>query len=116
MSEPERELREEVRFLGDRLGDTLRASGGAGLFDLVEEVRRFAKGARSGGAEDAARLRELLSRLDTERAHPLARAFAHFLALANVAERRHRARSHASRRGQEGPLVEALARLRAAGV
>ncbi len=109
----ERELREEVRFLGDRLGDTLRAGAGTWLYELVEEVRRLAKGARGGDIEAAQSLRTLLGKLDTARAHPLARAFAHFLALANVAEGRHRARSHES---SEAVLTGALERVRAAGV
>ncbi len=113
---PERQLRDEVRYLGDRLGDTLRASAGAWLFDLVEEVRRLAKGARGGVDEDAARLRALLSALDIERAHPLSRAFAHFLALANVAESRHRARAQVTHGTREADLRAVLERVVASGV
>ncbi|NUO47929.1 MAG: phosphoenolpyruvate carboxylase [Polyangiaceae bacterium] len=108
----DRELRDDVRYVGDRLGDTLRASAGPWLYELVEEVRRLAKGARAGNAEAASALRDLLGKLDTDRAHPLARAFAHFLALANVAESRHRARSHGS---SVALLTESLNRIRAAG-
>ncbi len=99
--------------MGDRLGDTLRSSGGPGLLDLVEEVRRLAKGARAGRPEDEAALHALLGELDTERAHAVARAFAHFLALANVAESRHRARSHER---EQTSLVGILSRLVASGI
>ena len=116
MDTAERSLREEVRFLGDRLGDTLRASEGAWLFDLVEEVRRLAKEARSGSGEGAARLRSVLAALDAERAGPVVRAFAHFLSLANVADNRHRARAWEAGQARGGALVEAFARLRAAGI
>lgn len=109
-------MRDDVRFLGERLGDTLRTGGGPGLFDLVEEVRRLAKGARAGRADDAAALRSLLAHVDGERAAPLARAFAHFLALANIAEYRDRARSWEAYAERGGVLGEVFGRLTQAGV
>ncbi|MCA9603535.1 MAG: phosphoenolpyruvate carboxylase, partial [Myxococcales bacterium] len=109
----ERRLRDDVRLLGDRLGWTLKESGGAWLFELVEEVRRLAKGARAGRSDDAVALRKLLSELEVERAAPLARAFSHFLALANIAEHRHRARTWESAREHGGNVRATLAKLKA---
>ena len=43
-------LREDVRLLGDLLGETLRAQEGPELYTLVERVRALAKQARAGGA------------------------------------------------------------------
>ena len=112
-------LRDDVRLLGDLLGEILRGQEGIALYDLVEKVRALAKRARSGNAEDAEALRALLASLDRAEARPLARAFAHFLALANIAEQHHRVRLRRERRrspGARGAVAEALARSLAAGI
>ena len=95
-------LRDDIHLLGDLLGETLRAQEGNDLFELVERVRAVAKRARGAGgsSEPAARaenssfeeLAKLLGTLSTETALPTARAFAHFLNLANIAEQHHRVR------------------------
>src|SRR3954452_13383770 len=122
---PERErgihdrLRDDVRLLGDLLGEILRGEEGLALYGLVERVRALAKRARSGNAEDAEALRALLTSLEPDQPLPLARAFAHFLALANIAEQHHRVRLRRERRrspGARGAVAEALARSLAAGV
>jgi len=112
-------LRDDVRLLGDLLGEILRGQEGNDLYALVEKVRALAKRARSGNAEDAEALRALLAALDTGQAMPLARAFAHFLALANIAEQHHKVRLRRARRrvpGSPGAVAEALARSLRAGV
>jgi phosphoenolpyruvate carboxylase len=114
-------LRDDVRLLGDLLGEILRGEEGLALYGLVERVRALAKRARSGNAEDAEALRALLVSLETEQALPLARAFAHFLTLANIAEQHHRVRLRRERRRTAlvpaaAPVSEALARALAAGV
>jgi phosphoenolpyruvate carboxylase len=112
-------LRDDVRLLGDLLGEILRAHEGSDLFALVEKVRALAKRARSGSVEAAESLRSLLASLDTAEALPLARAFAHFLSLTNIAEQHHRVRLRRERRrslGARGPIAEAFARALAAGV
>jgi phosphoenolpyruvate carboxylase len=95
-------LRENVRLLGDLLGQVLRAKEGQALFELVERVRTLSKGARGGNRADALTLRELLGRLDAGRAVPLTRAFSHFLALANIAEQHHRVRRRRERELEPG--------------
>src|SRR5439155_750063 len=84
-ADPHKPLRDDVRLLGELLGDTLRArdpstrsarSGHAGdLFDMVERVRVLAKASRTGGDEQFAELASLLAELPVEDATPLARAF-----------------------------------------
>ena len=91
-ADPHRPLREDVRLLGDLLGDTLRARAGAGVFDLVEEVRALAKRGRAGDADDFAALARRLGGMPIEAALPVARAFSQFLTLANIAEQHHRTR------------------------
>jgi phosphoenolpyruvate carboxylase len=105
--------RDDVRLLGDLLGEVLRAQEGPALYELVEQVRALAKRGRSGSALDAEALRSLLATLPTEEALPLARAFAHFLALTNIAEQHHRVRRRRERRrapGAVSPTAQAFAR------
>jgi phosphoenolpyruvate carboxylase len=91
VADPHEPLREDVRMLGEMLGQTLRLRGGEGLFETVERVRALAKGWRVG-ANDLDALADVLCGLPVTAAVPVARAFAHFLALANVAEQHHRVR------------------------
>ncbi len=90
--DPHRALREDVRLLGDLLGETLRAHAGEELFRTVERVRGLAKSARAGNDHDFRSLADELSHVSLDDALPIARAFAHFLHLANVAEQHHRIR------------------------
>jgi phosphoenolpyruvate carboxylase len=90
--DPHKPLRDDVRLLGELLGETLRAQAGEALFQKVERVRVLAKGARAGNDRDFEILADELSRMPLDDALPLARAFAHFLHLANIAEQHHRVR------------------------
>ena len=47
MADPHKPLRDDVRLLGELLGETLRACGGNALFDTVERVRARAKEERT---------------------------------------------------------------------
>lgn len=85
-------LREDVRWLGGMLGDTLVEQEGEGLLERVEWVRTLSKEARKGDTEAHKRLLEGLRALSTREALPVARAFAQFLSLANIAEKHHRIR------------------------
>jgi phosphoenolpyruvate carboxylase len=120
--DPHKPLRDDVRLLGDLLGETLRALEGNDLFEIVEQVRALAKGAHAGHADDFASLAAALARLPVESALPVARAFTHFLHLANIAEQHHRIRRRrayqrdAGAPPQRGSCEETFARLIAAGV
>ena len=121
--DPHRPLRGDVRLLGKLLGETLRTHGGTGLFETVERVRMLSKASRAHGEEGKfTELASLLSQLPVESATPLARAFAHFLNLANVAEQHHRIRrrraylADAKSPPQPGSCRETFARLTAAAV
>src|SRR5262245_59274498 len=120
--DPHRPLRADVRLLGKLLGETLRTHGGAGLFETVERVRMLSKAARAHRQEGTfTELASLLSQLPVESATPLARAFAHFLNLANVAEQHHRIRRRRAYLAdpksppQPGSCRETFARLVATG-
>src|SRR5688572_24832623 len=90
-TDPHKPLRQDVRLLGELLGDTLRARLGQPFFETVEHVRTLAKAVRNAET-NFHELASLLSALPVEAAIPLARAFTHFLNLANVAEQHHRIR------------------------
>ena len=42
-SDPHKPLRQDVRLLGELLGETLREPAGEAFFDTVEQVRTLAK-------------------------------------------------------------------------
>lgn len=115
-------LRDDVRTLGDLLGQTLREEEGDELFRLVEEVRALSKEARRGDPAKAEELRAKLAGLETSRMLPLARAFGHFLALATIAEQHDRVRQRRQRLLREpgrptlGSFEDTFQRLRAQGV
>jgi phosphoenolpyruvate carboxylase len=119
--DPHKPLRQDVRLLGELLGDTLRERGGQQLFDAVEHVRTLAK-ATHAGERPLADLAERLGALPVGAAIPLARAFTHFLNLANVAEQHHRIRRRRAYQRdpasppQRGSCEETFTRLIAGGV
>ena len=120
--DPHKPLRDDVRLLGELLGDTIRAQAGEHIFATVERVRALAKSGRAGNDADFRVLADELSRMDVDDVLPVARAFAHFLHLANIAEQHHRVRrrraylrdAHAA--PQRGSCADGFARLLAAGV
>jgi len=85
-------LRDDVRLLGALLGDTIRHQHGNKIYELVEEIRQLAKDARQTETSDTSDLIARLGRLDTDEMVILARAFALFLNLANIAEQHHQVR------------------------
>ena len=103
MADPQSPLRDDVRFLGAALGNTVKSRHGDAFFATVERVRVLAKGARAGNVEDGAALNQLLAGLPVDEATRVARAFAHFLTLANVAEQHHRVRRRTEARRQAVP-------------
>jgi phosphoenolpyruvate carboxylase len=120
-ADPHKPLRQDVRLLGELLGDTLRERGGQTLFDTVEQVRNLAKAAHTGD-RSLGDLSRLLGALPVDAAIPLARAFTHFLNLANVAEQHHRIRRRRAYQRdpgsapQRGSCEETFRRLTAAGI
>jgi phosphoenolpyruvate carboxylase len=85
-------LREDVRLLGELLGDTLREQGDAALFETIENIRKVSVQGRGEGRVEMDALRDLLTALDDQQLLNVARAFNQFLNLANIAEQHHRER------------------------
>ena len=120
--DPHQALRQDIHLLGTLLGDTLAAQEGRELLQIVEHVRLLAKDARSGDRQEFEQLRSELSSMPVDLSLPVARAFAHFLNLANVAEQHHRGRRRRAyrrdpaARPQRGSCADAFERLLAAGI
>ena len=89
-------LRNDVRRLGDLLGETLVRQEGAELLNLVEKVRLAV---REGKAEEA------LSNLSVEKIGSLVRAFSTYFNLANVAEQVDRVKILAKEKESRGTWI-----------
>ncbi|HEX6351209.1 MAG TPA: phosphoenolpyruvate carboxylase [Candidatus Dormibacteraeota bacterium] len=101
-------LRRDIRLLGDALGEVLRESGGADLLEDVERLRRTVIAAREDDAQQAAAER-LVAGWSLERAEQVARAFACYFHLANLAEEHQRARALRERDRGGAVLPDSLA-------
>ena len=117
-------LRRDVRSLGMLLGQVLREQAGDALFSEVEELRQIAirrREAQSGEAgQPFASALGSVHTLDTVQAYRLARAFAFYFELINLAETNHRKRRRLSLQlsgeAQRGSLRGTLRAMRAAGI
>jgi len=107
-------LREDVRLLGGLLGETLISQDGRELYDLVERIRAVTKTARADGGRAADTLSGLLSQLPAGMMFRLARAFSHFLGLANIAEQHHQNRR--IRESRQRDIAGTIERLSSRGV
>ncbi|HKW17632.1 MAG TPA: phosphoenolpyruvate carboxylase [Terriglobales bacterium] len=91
-------LRRDVRSLGVLLGRVLVQQAGEPLFQTVEELRRLLIQARArsthadGNAEEMERARKIVAGLSIPEAHRVAKAFAIYFELTNLAETNHRKR------------------------
>src|SRR5215211_4303130 len=109
-SDPQADLRRDIRELGVLLGRTLVRQEGPGLLDLVEQVRHLIRSDRDTTAA-------VLADVDPATAIRLVRAFSTYFHLANVAEQVHRGRELAGIRARDGTwLAQATERIAAAGV
>ena len=115
-------LREDIRYLGRVLGDTIREQAGPKVFELVERIRQSAiRYRRDHDRRSLGTLERTIGALGQDDATNVVRAFSYFHHLANVAEDVHHERvrrASQERRAAPGPgtLAFASARLRAANV
>ncbi|MDE2260650.1 MAG: phosphoenolpyruvate carboxylase, partial [Betaproteobacteria bacterium] len=115
-------LREDIRFLGRILGDTLREQEGEDIFQLIEGIRQTAIRYRRGEDKTArSMLEHSLDGLTPEHTIAVVRAFSYFSHLCNIAEdlhhnRRRIAYSQAGAPPREGSVALALRRIKQAGV
>jgi len=125
-------LRRDVRSLGRLLGEVLKEQVGDKLFSAVEELRllliehRELHAQPGHDVENKRRLIEraerIVSRLDVAEAHQMAKAFAIYFELTNLAETNHRKRRRRAVQtspelpAQPGSFLGTLRRMRDAGI
>jgi phosphoenolpyruvate carboxylase len=112
VSDSQASLRENVRLLGDCLGESMSNHLGEGFLEKVENIRLLSKNGRQSG--DSAALIQALEALDDKEIVPVARAFNQFLNLSNIAEqyhRVHRRRTNESLGVYHNPVGDLLTRL-----
>ena len=97
-----------MRVLGELLGQVVADSGGAKLLRDVEQLRQSVIRARDDGTYER-KTERLVASWSLERAEAVARAFACYFHLANLAEEHHRARVLRERDQGPKPLPESLA-------
>ncbi len=128
--EPDRALRDDVRVLGNLLGEILRTQAGADVYETVEQVRKRGIALREpDGGDDGPALQSLYALIESiplSRVRDVVRAFSLFLTLANIAELRHKVRLRrleqvrGARGDDEEPRVDScvdtFSRLIAAGI
>ena len=120
---PERHqpLREDIRTLGELLGNVLREQGGDELFELVEQDRQSAMQRRASGANDGTLALRVRGRPPAQ-ASDLVRAFSAWFQLVNVAESVHRIRRRREyfrleeTRPQPGGVADAFGDLKGQGL
>ena len=93
MTELHEALRDNVRMLGDSLGQTIENQLGSGMLQKIETIRGLAKLGRNSGSGEQSELLSALAALSDDEVLPIARAFTQFLNLANIAEEYHRVRT-----------------------
>ncbi|MGP9833261.1 phosphoenolpyruvate carboxylase [Marinobacter sp. NSM] len=118
MTELHPDLRENVRLLGELLGQSIQRFPGQDCYERIEEIRAAAKADRRQESGSGQRLVTLLGQLSDDELLPVTRAFNQFLNLANLAEQYHgirRKQSHPSDLMVES-LGEVFERLKSGGV
>ena len=115
----EQALREDIRFLGAILGDTIREQEGKATFDLIENIRKLSvQFHRNGDAQAGRALDKTLKGLSPDKAVSVIRAFTYFSHLANIAEDQFSLQVQAAEdpNTTEGRLAHTFGKLRAARV
>lgn len=97
MTEQYANLRGNVSLLGQLLGKSISDHLGAPFLEKIETIRQLSKSSRAGNNADGERLIDVLSNLSDHELLPVARAFTHFLNLANIAEQFHGISRHCDR-------------------
>lgn len=118
LTERSKPLRDDVRLLGNMLGDTIIRFDGQEVFDCVERFRSLFKRIHDAGDEGAKQeLQQLIASVDIDTANKVIKAFLTYFDLTNIAEQNHRRRRRAIAessgisRTQDGSLAELFDKL-----
>ncbi|MGF1657565.1 MAG: phosphoenolpyruvate carboxylase [Verrucomicrobiales bacterium] len=117
------ELAEEIRYLGNALGQVIACVEGQETLETVEAYRKAARSSRLGDRAGGEQLEELSKNIDTGEAYEMAMAFTVYFELVNIAEENHRIeilrkrRSHQLKtgKGQRESIEAALRSLKESG-
>ncbi len=115
----DKSLREDIRFLGTILGDTIREQEGEQTYTLIENIRKLSVAFhRDADAQAGRQLDKILKNLSSSRAVSVIRAFSYFSHLANIAEDQFTLRQFGQENPNEveGSLQRSFARLKAARI
>jgi phosphoenolpyruvate carboxylase len=115
----EKPLRRDVSTLGRLLGDVIKEQEGSRLFDMVESLRTLSIAGRAGPGSFEPR-RDIVQPITLSDAAKLAKAFAMYFELTNLAETNHRKRRRRATQlshdaPQAGTFKGTLERVRASG-
>lgn len=117
MTEKNTNLSSNVSLLGQLLGKSINEHLGESFLEKIENIRQLSKSSRAGNNGDGERLIEVLSNLSDHELLPVARAFTHFLNLANIAEQFHGISRHCENGVCEpDPMDQLIAKLKNANV
>jgi len=85
---PTKSLRDDVRYLGNILGNVIKQQEGTNLFRLVEDIRRLSKAntANTNKKKSYKKLSNKIKNLSPNNLFKLTRAFTHFMNFINIAE------------------------------
>jgi phosphoenolpyruvate carboxylase len=117
----DRPLTDDVRLLGQILGDTVREHDGDAAFEKIETIRQLSVAfTRKADAQAGVKLDAILKSLSPAETVSVMRAFSYFSHLANIAEDRHHVRRRAvyeaNDQHPDGSLVRSFERFAAAGI
>ena len=85
---PTKSLRDDVRLLGNILGNVIKKQEGQTFFNLVEKIRKLSKATRANIKQQDSykKISKTLSQINPSNTYKLTRAFSHFMNFINLAE------------------------------
>jgi phosphoenolpyruvate carboxylase len=80
---PTKSLRDDVRLLGNILGNVIKKQEGLPFFNLVEKIRKLSKANRANirQKDSYKKISKSLSQISPSNTYKLTRAFSHFMNL-----------------------------------
>ena len=85
---PTKSLRDDVRLLGNILGNVIKKQEGQTFFNLVEKIRKLSKANKANIKQNDSykKITRTLNQINPKNIYKLTRAFSHFMNLINLAE------------------------------
>ena len=85
---PTKTLREDVRLLGNILGNVIKEQEGQNFLNLVEKIRKLSKAnkANLNANNSYTQITSVIKKLSPGNTYKIARAFSHFMNFMNLAE------------------------------